>query len=209
VQTSATLDYGGLAPNGLIANLLVTVESLAGLLSFGLVSGLMFARFVRPVARVLYSDVAVVAPHRDISAFKLRLINQRTTEISDLAIRVILVRRQKDGEGREYIELELERSKVAFFPLAWTVVHPTEEGSPLLGLTSEALRECEAEFLILLQGFDETFSQVVHSRPSYRAEEVVFGARFVNMFDQAAAEHGDISVDVALLHDVERAALPL
>jgi inward rectifier potassium channel len=207
VQTSSTLGYGGLTPNGLMANLLVTVESLAGLLSFGLVSGLMFARFARPTARVLFSDVAVVAPYRGITAFEFRLINRRKTQISDLGVRVIFACRKEDGVGREYHELELERSKVAFFPLAWTIVHPIRKDSPLAGLSAEGLKACDPEFLILLQGFDETFSQTVHARSSYRAEEVVVGARFVNMFDHDAGRD-EISVDVGKLHDVESAPLP-
>jgi len=207
VQTSATLGYGGLTPNGVAANILVTVESLAGLLSFGLVSGLMFARFARPVARILFSDVAVVAPYQDITAFEFRLINLRSTQISDLAARVIFSRRQKDGVGREYHQLELERAMVTFFPLAWTVVHPIGDDSPLSGLSAEDFEECGAEFLILLQGFDETFSQIVHSRSSYTADEVVFGSRFVNMFDHEVADGSEISVDVGKLHDVEPAPL--
>jgi inward rectifier potassium channel len=207
VQTSSTLGYGTLNPNGLLANVLVTFEALAGLLSFGLISGLMFARFARPTAKVLFSDVAVVAPFRDGTSFQFRLINRRSTQISDLQVRVIFVRRHRDGTGREYEQLELERSKVAFFPLSWTIVHPIREGSPMAGMSMADLLECDAEFLVLLQGFDETFSQTVHTRTSYRAEEVVFGARFANMFDEEAAQLGEVSVDVRRLHDVERTSL--
>jgi inward rectifier potassium channel len=207
VQTSATLGYGGLTPNGIAANLLVTVESMAGLLSFGLVSGLMFARFARPTARVMFSEIAVVAPYEDVTAFEFRLINLRKTQISDLVIRVIFVCRQENGKGREYRELDLERARVAFFPLAWTVVHPIRSGSPLHGMSAAELEECDAEFLILLQGFDDTFSQTVHSRSSYRADEVVFGARFGSVFDAEAAASGDIVVDVGKLHDIESAPL--
>jgi inward rectifier potassium channel len=207
VQTSSTLGYGTLTPHGLLANLLVTLEALVGLLSFGLISGLMFARFARPTAKVLFSDVAVVAPYRDATAFMFRIINRRSTQISDLQVRVIFVRRHKDGTGREYDQFDLERSKVAFFPLAWTIVHPIQEGSPMAELSMEDLIERDAEFLILLQGFDETFSQTVHARSSYRAEELVFGARFANMFDDEAAADGEISVDVRRLHDIERASL--
>ena len=207
VQTSATLGYGVLVPNGLMANILVTVESLAGQLSFGLVSGLMFARFARPTARVLFSDVAVVAPYGAITAFEFRLINRRKTQISDLEARVIFVRRKKEDAGREYHQLELERSRVAFFPLARTIVHPIREGSPMLGLSADDLTACDGEFLVLLQGFDETFSQTVHARSSYWAEEVVFGARFVDMFEHQTSGNDEISVDVGRLHDFEPSGL--
>lgn len=202
VHTASTLGYGNLVPTSFAANILVTVEALAGLLSFGLVSGLMFARFARPTARVLFSDVAVVAPYGDQKAFEFRIINRRTTQISDLSARVIFARRKPDGHGRSYEELDLERTKVAFFPLAWTIVHPIGEDSPLFGLGARELEACEAEFLVLLQGFDETFAQSVHARSSYRADEVVHGACFVDMFDHDA-EGGEISVDVSRLHDIE------
>jgi inward rectifier potassium channel len=204
VQTSSTLGYGNLSPNGILANVLVTFEALTGLLTFGLISGLMFARFARPMPKVRFSDVAVVAPYQQGTAFQFRLINSRRTQISDLRARVIFVRRLEGGQGRTYDELDLERSRVAFFPLAWTVVHPIREGSPLYGLSAEGLMSSDAEFLVLLQGFDETFSQTVHVRTSYRAEEVVFGARFASMFDQEGADPGEIAVDLRRLHDIER-----
>jgi len=203
VQTSSTLGYGGLVPRGVVANILVTAESLAGLLSFGLMSGLMFARFARPTARVLFSDVAVVAPYQGTTAFQFRLINRRRTQISDLEIRVIFTRRKDGAAGREYHELTLERSRVAFFPLAWTVVHPIVADSPLVGLSDLDLEKCDAEFLILLKGFDETFSQMVHARSSYEASELRFRARFADMFDHEGGD-GEIGVDVGRLHDIEQ-----
>ena len=207
VQTSSTLGYGNLSPNGVLANVLVTFEALTGLLTFGLISGLMFARFARPMPKLRFSRVAVVAPYQDGTSLQFRLINSRRTQISDLRARVIAVRRMKGGQGREYDELDLERSRVAFFPLSWTVVHPIREGSPLFGVTHDDLMACDAEFLVLLQGFDETFSQTVHVRTSYRAEEVVFGARFASMFDGEDEEKGEVSVDMRKLHDVERVSM--
>ena len=207
VQTSSTLGYGQLSPAGLLANVLVTVEALAGLMSFGLISGLMFARFARPTAKILFSEVAVVAPYEGGTALQFRLINRRRTQISDLQVRVICARRQPDGVGRQYDQLELERSRVAFFPVSWTVVHPIDEGSPLHGLGMEELIASDTEFLVLLQGFDETFSQTVHVRTSYRAEEVVYGARFASLFDGDLSEDGEVSVDMRRLHDVERTSL--
>jgi inward rectifier potassium channel len=203
VYTASTVGYGNLVPVTWAANVLMTIEALAGLLSFGLVSGLMFARFARPTARILFSEPAVIAPYGDGDAFEFRIINRRKTQISDLQARVIFARRRPSGVGRSYVELDLERGKVAFFPLAWTIVHPIDEQSPLYGLTSEELTEHEAEFLVLLQGYDDTFAQVVHARSSYRADEVVYRARFADMFDHGAGG-GEISVDVGRLHDIER-----
>ncbi len=201
VHTLATIGYGNVTPATWQADIVVTLESLIGLLTFGLAAGIMFARFARPNARIIFSDKAVVAPYRDTTGFEFRIINSRHNQIIELAARVILARRRKDG-GRSYEELALERQKVAMFPLAWTLVHPIDESSPLQGLTAKDLERCEAEFLVLLTGFDETFAQTVHARSSYRAHEVVFGARFADMFDQET-DDGVLSVDLGRIHDIE------
>src|SRR5206468_2063568 len=100
----------------------------------------------------------------------------------------------------------LERETVVFFPLTWTIVHPIDEKSPLRGITQDDLIASESEFLILLNGFDETFSQTVHTRSSYRAEELVWGARFRSIFNPPRKD-GTVSVDVRKLHDIERVLL--
>ena len=129
-------------------------------------------------------------------------MNSRKNQIIELSARVILSKRTPDGRSRTYQELSLERQKVAIFPLAWTIVHPIGESSPLWGQTAEDLEQCEAEFLVLLTGFDETFSQTVHARSSYRVHEVRFGARFSDMFDRDA-DDGVLKVDLERIHDVE------
>jgi len=201
VHTLATIGYGDVAPASLAANLLVTLESLIGLLGFGIVAGLMFARFSRPTARIIFSDAAVVAPYRGIRAFEFRVANERSNQLIEVEAKVLLSRRQANGSGnREFLELGLERRRVTFLPLAWTVVHPIDETSPLAGETAASLRAADAEFLVLLSGFDETFSQTVHARSSYRMDEVVFGARFANIL---RTEDDVIGVDIGRLHEIE------
>ncbi len=209
VHTMATIGYGNISPQTLTANLIVTAESLIGLLGFALIAGIMFARFARPVVEVLFSSIAVIAPYRDRTAFMFRIVNQRTNEIVDLEARVLLSRRKKGGTAvtdREFLPMRLERDRVVFFPLSWTLVHPIDDKSPLWGMGPDALQETDGEFLILLNGFDETFSQTVHTRSSYKPHEVVWGARFVSMFNPAR-EDGVISIDIRKLH--EYAADPL
>jgi inward rectifier potassium channel len=205
VQTFATIGYGHISPSGLAANLLVTAESLAGLLVFALATGLVFARFSRPTARILFSRNAVIMPYRGIAAFAFRIANQRSNELIEMNTTVMISRFETEHgqQVRRFHPLKLERSTVAFFPLAWTVVHPIDESSPLHGLTEKDLRESDAEFLVLLKGFDETFSQTVHTRSSYKYDEVIWEARFTSMFDGASSEEGPISVDVGKLHDYE------
>jgi len=205
IQTFATIGYGVVYPRSLAANLLVTVESLVGLLGFALATGLLFARFARPTARILFSRRALIAPYRGITAFEFRIANARSNQLIDVAARVQLSRLRADGR-RDFIPLSLERSQVVFFPLAWTIVHPIDETSPLWGITERELLAQDAEFLILMTGTDETFAQVVHTRSSYKADEVVWGARFANLFKPPTPD-GVLSIDIGKLHDYERVGL--
>ena len=203
VHTFATIGYGNVAPMGLAANLVVTVEAMVGLLSLALATGLVFARFSRPHARLLYSRCAVLAPYRGITAFEFRVVNASNSELIELTARVVLSRfEEEEGGGRQrrYYPLPLERESVAFFPLSWTVVHPIDETSPLYGWDREQLVAAEAEFLVLITGVDESFAQVVHSRTSYTAEEVVGNARFRSMFRSG---DGALGVDIEKLHEIE------
>lgn len=207
VETFATIGYGHISPAGLAANVVVTVESLVGLLGFALATGLLFARFSRPTARIVFSERALIAPYRGGTAFEFRIVNARSNQLLDVECRVLFARVPlRDGE-RKFTPLDLERPRVTFFPLAWTIVHPITASSPLAGLTHRDLAESNAEFLIVLTGFDETFSQVVHARSSYRADEVVWGARFANMFNPPTAE-GIVSIDVSRLHHYQAETLP-
>ncbi|MGZ4778092.1 MAG: ion channel [Thermoanaerobaculia bacterium] len=208
VHTLATIGYGSIAPVNLAANILVTIESLVGLLGFATVGGFVFARFARPRAKILFSHNAIIAPYRGISALMFRVVNQSNSQLVDLEARVILSRR-KPGAGtadREFTNLKLERDSVVFFPLAWTVVHPIDKDSPLFGETEQTFRRCEAEALVMLNGFDETFSQMVHTRSSYRGDEMVWGAKFKSMFNPTD-EDGTISVDIHRLHEFDRVPL--
>ncbi|MBV8516264.1 MAG: hypothetical protein JO197_02575 [Acidobacteria bacterium] len=208
VHTLATIGYGNVVPATLSADVVVTLESLVGILGFAVVAGIVFARFARPVARIVFSRNAVIAPYRGSRAFMFRIVNQRSTQLVQLEARVLLARRRVPGArtaDREFVQLELERDHVVFFPLAWTIVHPIDERSPLRDWTEEDLRECDAEFLILLNGFDETFSQTVHARSSYKVQDVVWGARFASMFNPT--EDGVVSVDIRKLDDLEPATV--
>jgi inward rectifier potassium channel len=205
IQTFATIGYGVMSPHSLAAHVLVTVESLIGLLGFALATGLLFARFSQPTAKVLFSDVAVIAPYHGITAFEFRIANARSNELIQLEARVLLSRFKPGGGPRDFIPLKLEREKVVIFPLSLTVVHPIDESSPLYGLGPEDLASSDAEFLILLTAFDETFSQTVHTRSSYLDEEVVWGASFVSVFNPPR-DDGKLSIDVGRLSEIQRVA---
>ena len=205
VQTLATIGYGRLSPEGSAANALVAVEALVGLLGVAFATGLSFARFSRPLAHILYSDRAVIAPYRGGTGFMFRVINERRNQLIEVKARVAFSRMVSENGRRirKFEPLSLERTTVQFFPLHWTLVHPIDEKSPLNGVTAESLRASEAEFMILLTGTDETFSQTVHSRSSYLADEVVVGARFQDMFVDGG--DGRPRIDMRRFHEVEQA----
>jgi inward rectifier potassium channel len=186
VHTLATSGYGSIVPATFAANVVVTVESLVGLLGLTLATGVVFARFSRPVADIRYSTHAVVAPYRGITAFQFRVVNGRRSQLVNISAVVAMSRFEGGPPNRQrrFYQLPLERATVAFFPLNWTIVHPIDETSPLWGWDATQLLEAEAEFNVLLTAVDETFSQTVHSRSSYTAEEVRFGHRFEMMFSE-------------------------
>lgn len=208
VQTLATIGYGHISPVTLAANLLVTLESLVGLTGLAIVTGIAFSRFSRPTAEIIFSRRAVIAPYRDISGFMFRIINGRSNQLINIQA-VVNLSRVDDRQGalrRSFYTLDLERRMVTFFPLHWVVVHPIDEKSPLYGWNEEQLSQSDAEFTILLTAVDETFSQTVHARSSYKTSELVWGAKFSDMFLRAI--DGVPAVDIRRIHDVERAELP-
>ena len=207
VETFATIGYGNIVPTGIPANLLVTLEALLNIVSVALATGIVFARFSRPTARIAYSNNAIIAPYRDKTAFEFRIANTRSNQIIELNAKVILSRLELSAEGmvREFYDLRLERSSVVFFPLSWTLVHPIDTDSPLSGWTSSDLSSASAEVLILLTGIDETSSQTVHSRSSYKADEIVWNAVFGTVF-RRDERLGILGMDIKRLHDIRPVA---
>ena len=210
IHTSATIGYGSTVPVGLPTNILVALESVVSLLGLAVVTGLVFARFSRPVADILFSQNAVMSWIGNKRAFQFRIINTRNNQIIDLHVRVLVSRFENNASGvsvRRYYPLNLERESVVFFPLSWTVVHTIDQNSPLYGITEDELCASGAEFLILLTGMDETFSQVVNARSSYRANEIVWDAKFTDIFiyDPEGRMAG---VDMKRFHDTARISTP-
>lgn len=204
VHTLGTIGYGNVSPENFAANVLVTIEAFVGLLGVALVAGIMFARFARPVADIVFSKFAVVGPYRDATAFMFRIANRKSNELVELQAKLLLTRRREAKDpGRSFVQLRLERDRVSFFPLTWTIVHPIDESSPLYGVDADELRRSDAEFLILLTGFDETFSQNVHARSSYKWGEIVFDARFKNLFEPPD-ENGVLSVNIREIDEIEK-----
>ena len=204
VQTFATIGYGTIHPVGIFPNLLVTIESYYSLIANALITGVVFARFAKPTAKVKFSDVAVVAPYKGIEGLMFRLVNGRSSQLLEVGAQVLFARFENENGKpvRRFDILELERRKVAIFPLSWTIVHPIDKDSPLYGLTPEDLRRTDAEILVLITATDETFAAIVHSRSSYKTGEIRFGHKFVSIYNEMG--NGEpISIDVRKLSSIE------
>ena len=195
-HTLTTVGYGSISPRGVEANILAAIEAMVGLMGFALATGLLFGRVSRPSARIGFSEKMLVAPYLDGASLQFRIVNQRANTLMELEAKVLLmtVENAQDPAPRKYKPLRLERESVYFFPLTWTIVHPIDRESPLYGLSGADLENLQAEFLILIKGFDDTFSQTVHARYSYRYDEIAWDARFTPAFQ--IDEHGDIVLDV-------------
>jgi inward rectifier potassium channel len=195
-HTLTTVGYGNISPQGVGANVVATIESMAGVMGFALATGLLFGRFSRPSAKIGFSENMLIAPYQDGTSLQFRIVNRRPNTLMELEPRLMLmtVDRQNGEERRTYRILRLEREGVMFLPLTWTVVHPIDSESPLWGKTANDLAHTEAEILILIKAYDDTFSQTVFAQTSYRHDEIVWGARFTAAFH--ADDRGELVLDV-------------
>ena len=186
----------------------MTFEAFFGLVSAAMATGLLFARFARPNAKILYSNNAVIAPFKEGKALMVRIINQRSSQLINIEAQIIFSwMHEKEGRRiRHYHTLPLDRQKVTFFPLHWTIVHEIDEKSPLHNKDKEYLKRSEAEMFVLISATDETYSQIVHSRSSYRFDEIVWGAKFKDIFVRGN-EGKAIGVNMNRIHDFEHVEL--
>ncbi len=196
-HTLTTVGYGNMYPSGPAANSIAVVEALLGLLSFAIATGLVFGRFSRPSARIGFSRTMLVAPYREGISLQFRIVNRRSNNLIDLDARLLLMTVELVGGNlqRKYAALDLERQSVLFFPLTWTIVHPLTESSPLYGKTADDLERLQAEILIMIKAFDDTFGQTVQVRHSYRYDQITWGAKFVPAFEIDAEGNMRLEVD--------------
>lgn len=197
-QTFTTVGYGAIAPKAFGTGMLASFEALIGVLSFTIITGLLFVRFSKPRPKILFSRNAIISPYGENgAALMFRIANTRRSEMMEVEARVILTMMQ---EGRRiYRELSLERNHVYFFPLNWTIVHPINEQSALFGISREDLEKSETELLVMVKGHDETYSQMVHSRYSYPVEDFVWNARFTDPY--RTLEDGTVLMELDKLHE--------
>ena len=204
VETYATVGYGGMAPITTYAHVLVTLEAFVGMMAAALGTGIVFAKFSRPTARIAFSDKIVVHVRNGRSVLEFRLANQRKGSLSDATMKFTVLRDEVTAEGqpmRRGYPLELERPQMPVLSLAWNCIHLLDEQSPLCGLRPGDSTAHIAGFIAILSAHDDTMGETVHARQFYTAEDIQHNVRFVDMVD-AQSQPGLISIDHALLHEV-------
>lgn len=203
VQTYTTIGYGGMAPKGTFANVLVVIESMFGMLSVALFTGLVFSKFSRPSARILFSEEAIIATRNGKPCLMFRLANERNNRVVQASVLVTVIKEEVTEEGqrmRRMHDLKLVRETSPIFVLSWTVIHEIDQDSPLYGMTEQEMKEGDAGIFVSFTGLDDIFAQTVHAYHSYWPSRVVWGGRYVDVVERLPG--GDISIDYAKFHQI-------
>jgi inward rectifier potassium channel len=188
VQTMGTIGYGQMYPESRLANVLVVIEAITGLTLIALATGLVFAKFSRSTARLLFTPEAVVSPVNGVPTLMFRMGNQRGNQIVDAKIQVVLVRTERLLEGGTFYrmrDLRLQRDRALSLSRSWNVLHPIDEESPLWGRTPESFAAEESELQVMVVGLDDITMQVVHAGHRYFTHQVIWGARYVDVLSEA------------------------
>jgi inward rectifier potassium channel len=206
VQTFATIGYGTMAPATRYGHSVVVVEALVGTLGVALVTGVTFAKFARPTARVLFAEKAVIHVRNGVPHLAFRLANWRGNMVVEGQLRVMLLMVQTTQEGdviRMPVELPLVRDRTALFALSWMPMHRIDESSPFWGGRDAIARLAEArtEIFLAFTGIDETIGQQIHARYRYKLDDIVLNARFADVL--TVEDNGDRTIDYAHFHNVE------
>jgi len=193
-QTLTTVGYGHVAPTGTVTNFIASSESLTGILVFAVVTGLIYGRFSRPRAYLLFSSNMLVAPFREGRALMLRVATYKNNHLTDVeALLTIGMHIQENGKTvTHFYPLDLEYSKINSLALSWTIVHPMNEDSPLFNYTEQEIADAKIEVIVNIKAFDDHFSNIVQQRTSYTHKQVIYGAKFLPMFGRA--ENGEYTL---------------
>jgi inward rectifier potassium channel len=209
-QTFTTVGYGRINPIGFAASLTASMEALIGLMSFALVTGLLYGRFARPRAFIRYSKNALFVPFREGVALMFRIVPYTRNYLINVEAKVTIALRVVDETGQrknKFFNAPLDIAKANTLTSNWTIVHVINEDSPLYGFTKKEIDEAQTELLVFVQGFDESFSNTVVSRSSYTYEEFVYGAKFKGMYHPNETNTGTI-LHLDKLDAYEEAELP-
>lgn len=205
LQTISTVGYGAMSPTNLYGHIVVSIEVWVGLLGLALITGLMFSRFSRPTARILFSRWALVSSFNGQQTFMFRVANQRGNRILEAQIRVSLLREEMTQEGYEmyrFYDLPLVRSQTPVFGLTWLVMHTINVDSALWQETIDSLKLKKVQFFVTLTGLDETVSQTIHAHHNYTLEQLQWNARFKDVVRSDSKKKRIIEYD--RFHEFER-----
>jgi inward rectifier potassium channel len=207
-QTFTTVGYGHMSPKGFWASSLSSAEALVGLLSFAIATGMFFGRFSKPSIFLKFSENAIIAPYKEETAFMFRLAPYKNTNYIDAEVSVTLgITTEEDGVlSNKFYALDLEMSKINTLTLSWTLVHPITEDSPLYNYSEKEFAENKGEILVIVRAFDDMFSTMVTTRTSYIFNEVVYGAKYIQMFNRDLNNH-KTELDFDKLNSIERVSL--
>lgn len=198
-QTITTLGYGHIYPIGNAASIAAAVESLLGLLGFALATGVLYGRFSRPKSHILYSKNILISPYKNSKALMFRVTNKKQYELIESEASVLITMNDPETNKRTFVGLKLEISKINFLVMSWTIVHHINEESPIYGLTKQDLLDRDAEIIILIKAINDTYSQTVYSRNSYKIDELIENAKFKPLKTDATSE-GTLKISVTDIH---------
>lgn len=205
-QTLTTVGYGRVAPSGLLTNAIASVESLMGILIFAVMTGLIYGRFSRPRAYILFSPNVLIAPYKQGKALMLRIATYKNNHLTDVEPLLTLAVHEKDENDKvitRFYTLRLEIAKVNSLALSWTLVHAINEDSPLYNFTKADIADSKMELIVIVKAFDDHFSNTVQQRTSYTHKQFVYGAKFLPMFQRAQdGEYTLLELDKINAHEM-------
>ncbi len=208
-QTFTTVGYGRISPVGFLTSAIASFEALIGLMSFALVTGLLYGRFSRPRAYLKFSDKALISPYKNMTGLMIRVAPFKNTLLTDAEAKLtlVLVTDLNGNTANRFYNLDLELAFINSFTLSWTLVHPITEDSPLYNFTKEDFETARGEIILYIKAFDDMFSNTVITRTSYTFDEMVFGAKFNPMFHRDDEQQTTI-LDLDKLNAFEEVDLP-
>ncbi len=209
IHTLATIGYGTISPNSAYTNTIVALEAFVGLVSTAVATGLVFAKFARPSANVLFSNVATLQTRDGVPHLVIRAANKRNARIVDAQFKMMLQHDTVTAEGdriRKFHEVKLLNGTSPLLFLSWTLLHRIDADSPFKGHTAESLRAVNAELLVTVMGLDEVFVQTIHARHSYVVADLRWGEQFVDMLERPPV--GPMRVDYGKFHQTQPQSVP-
>jgi inward rectifier potassium channel len=202
IETLSTAGYGDMHPQTHYGHFVSAVELFTGIFSMSLMTGLIFARFSRPNARLLFANNPVISNQEGKPTLMIRFANERHNVIGNATARLWLLRNEMSREGgasRRFYELPLVRNEHPVLALSWTLYHVLSGESPLYALDANDLAASSVSLVVVVSGYDVVAAQIVHARKSYDHSDILFGHRYADILD--TTEDGRLKIDYGRFHE--------